>query len=176
MKTTISLGKPITAPVLIPVKHRATPMCINHPFMINGECHRVTAISFGTPHGAVFVSDVDTIDVAAIGEALGSHALFPLGASIVFVQVTGRNSLKARLWQQGEGEINFTEEAICVAGTAAMMCQKILFSEVDIDMGGEIFRVEWNRGGGEVCVTGDRESFLSGSKADQSYSREIGAA
>ena len=58
---TISLGKPVMTPCLIPVEHKATPNCINDPFMINGECWKVTAMSFGSPHGAVFVDDVDNV-------------------------------------------------------------------------------------------------------------------
>jgi len=122
--------------------------------MIDGKCHRVTAMSFGTPHGAVFVDDVNSVDVPALGSALGTHALFPKGASIVFIQALDQQSVKARLWRRGEGEAAFTPEAACVAGTAAMMCQKVLFNEADVSMGDSLFRVKWDRGGGEVTLTG----------------------
>ena len=151
---TISLGKPITVPVLVPVQHASTPTCINDPFMVNGECYKVTALSFGTPHGAVFVDDLDSVDVPAIGSALGTHVLFPQGASIVFIQVLNKGSLKARLWQRGEGEIAFTPEAACVAGTAAMMCQKVLFNTAKVTMSGEMFSMKWDRFGEGVSLTG----------------------
>ncbi|MCL2099598.1 MAG: hypothetical protein FWH24_04080 [Oscillospiraceae bacterium] len=151
---TISLGKPVTAPVLVPVEHKATPMCINNPFMVDGECYRVTALSFGNPHGVVFVDELDNVDVQKTGESLGTHVLFPKGASIVFIQVTGENSIKARLWQRdGAG---FTPEAACAAGTAAIMCQKILLNKVNISMNDNIFTMEWNRGAGEVTLTGEK--------------------
>ncbi|MCL2109791.1 MAG: hypothetical protein FWH20_10655 [Oscillospiraceae bacterium] len=153
-KTTVSLGSPITAPVLVPVEHRSTPMCINNPFMVNGECFRVTAMSFGTPHGAVFVDDVDSVDVATIGSALGNHVLFPQGASIVFVQVLDRENIKVRLWQKDAPQTKFTAEAACVAGTAAMMCQKILLNRVNVAMNGEVFNMNWDRGNSDVTLTG----------------------
>ena len=151
---TISFGKPITVPVLIPVEHKSTPACISDPFMVDGECYRVTAISFGTPHGAVFVDDLDGVDVPKLGYALGTHKLFPKGASIVFIQTIDNESLKARLWQQGKGETPFTPEAVCVAGTVAMMCQKLLFNEANVFMGDKDFRMKWDQGRDEVTITG----------------------
>jgi diaminopimelate epimerase len=151
---TISIGKPIMAPCLIPVEHKSTPHCINDPFMINGDCFKVTAMSFGSPHGAVFVDDCDSVDVEAIGHSLGTHRLFPKGASIVFIQMLDRENLKARLWQWGEGETPFTPEAVCVAGVAAMKLQKVLTSVANVYMGDNIFQVEWNRGIGDVWMTG----------------------
>ena len=150
---TISLGKPVTVPVLIPVQHTSTPTCIAQPFMINGECHKVTALSFGTPHGAVFVDDLNGTDVPSLGHALGTHVLFPEGASIVFIQMQDKESLKARLWQRDEGELPFSPEAACVAGTAAMMCQKVLFNEANVTMGGNTFRMKWDRIGDGVTLS-----------------------
>ena len=150
---TISLGKPVTAPALIPVEHKSTPACINSPFMVDGECCRVTALSFGAPHGVMFVDDVDLVDVVALGSALGTHALFPKGASIVFVQMLDMENLKARLWQRDKGEAAFTPEAACAAGVAAMMCQKILLGKAIVSMRGNSFHVKWDRCGG-VMLTG----------------------
>jgi diaminopimelate epimerase len=151
---TISLGKPVMTPCLIPVEHKATPNCINDPFMINGECWKVTAMSFGSPHGAVFVDDVDNVDVRNTGSALGTHSLFPKGASIVFIQVLDGGTVKACLWHPGKGETDFTAEAACVAGVTAMMLHRVQASEVDVRMGQNVFRVEWNRRADMVSLTG----------------------
>ncbi len=150
----ISLGNPVTAPFCVPVKHDATSACINNPFMVNGECHYVTAMSFGTPHGAVFVDDVDDIDVPALGLALGTHTLFPQGASIVFVQTIDDENIKSRLWHREQGETMFTPEAVCVAAVASIMLQKIVLHTAIVTMGGSIFQVQWNRGVGDVILTG----------------------
>ena len=154
-KTTISFGEPITTPCLVPVIHNPPPTrCINKPFNVNGEWYNVTAMSFGSPHGAVFVDDVDSVNVSAIGSMLGTHVLFPKGASIVFIQTLNSETLKIRLWQHSEGEIPFTSEAVCVAGTAAMMLQKTLASKVNILIGNETFQVHWDRCAGSVSLTG----------------------
>ncbi len=144
----IFYGKPVTEPCLVPVLHASTPTCINEPFMLNSICHKVTALSFGTPHGAVFIDDIDAVDAAELGEALGTHPLFPKGASIVFAEATDGDLIKARLWQFGEGLKKVTPEAVCVAGVAAMMNQKTLKSAVKVIMGGNSYSVKWDRGKG----------------------------
>lgn len=151
---TVSFGKPITAPCLIPVTHASTPNCVNDPFMVDGGCYKVTALSFGSPHGVVIVEDVDAVNVTSLGSSLGTHSLFPKGASIVFVQMLDKETLKARLWQLNEGERPFTSEAVCVAGTVAMMLQKILTGKANVLMGGNAFQVEWDKGRGDVSLTG----------------------
>ncbi|MCL2078341.1 MAG: hypothetical protein FWH17_00705 [Oscillospiraceae bacterium] len=149
----VCLGHPITAPCLIPVLHSSTPSCINNPFMVNGKPYRVTALSFGAPHAAVFVDDVQSVDVQSVGSALGTHPLFPEGASVVFIQPLGKDSVAARLWQQKRGEIPFTREAGGVAGTAAMMLQKVLYNEISVHMGERSYAVKWDRNGDGVSIT-----------------------
>lgn len=156
-KKTVSLGKPVTVPVLIPVEHKSTPTCINDPFMVDGKCYKVTAISFGSPYGAVFVDDVDSVNVPSLGAALGTHVLFPKGASIVFIQVLDKKNLKVRHWQRNEGERAFTPEAVCVAGTAAMMTQKILNNIANVSIGGNTFQVEWERSSNNVKLSGSAD-------------------
>ena len=153
--TTVLLGKPITAPCLIPVLHASTPSCINDPFMVNGKEYKVTALSFGTPHGAVIVDDVESVDVPSLGYSLGTHALFPKGASIVFIEVIDKETIKARLWQHG-GDAAFTSEAVCVAGTVSMMLQKIMMHKATVLMGGNTFEVKWD-GIGDVSLTGQTD-------------------
>jgi len=154
VRMTLLMGQPIVSPCLVPVLHSSTPNCINDPFMVNGECYKLTAMSFGSAHGAVFVDDVDSFDVETIGSELGNHVLFPNGASIVFIEATDGANLKARLWQKDIGEIAFTPEGVSVAGTAGLMLQRVLGTVANIEMGGEEFQVKWDRCGSGVSLTG----------------------
>ena len=151
---TLLMGQPTTVPCLVPVLHSSTPTCIDNPFMVNGQCYKLTAMSFGSPHGAVFVEDVDSLDVCTLGNALSTHVLFPKGASIVFIEANAGVPLKARLWQQDAGEAGYTPEAVSVAGTAALMLQKVLGTSANITMGGEDFQVKWDRCGNGVSLAG----------------------
>ena len=151
----VSMGKPVTAPCLIPVEHKSTPNCVNKPFKTDdGEFYKVTCLSFGNPHGVVFFEDVDNADVINLGGILEKHALFPDGASIVFAQVLDKTKIKARLWERGKGEISYTPEAACVAMTAARMLQKIYGGGADVFMGGKKFHVSWDSVIDDVYVAG----------------------
>jgi diaminopimelate epimerase len=158
---TISLGKPITAPCLVPVIHAATPNCINEPFMLNGDIHKVTAISLGTPHGAVIVNDIEKVDVPALGKELGTHRLFPEGANIAFVQLIDGETVKARFWKRNEGEVDYTLESVGVAATVVMMLQRVKLNlcKVIVLSGTVTFTVEWDRIG-EVMLTGSADLML----------------
>lgn len=150
--TRISMGKPVMAPVLVPVLHKSTPACVAEPFLHNGELYRLTCMSFGTPHGVVFVDAVDKVDVEALGLALGTHPRFPEGASIVFAQMLDRKRVKARLWQRGVGEFPFTLEAASAAATVAIMLQKTDNYHADVTMGTQEFQIDWEIGDGSVYL------------------------
>lgn len=151
----ISLGKPVTIPFLIPVLHRATPECISSPFMVDNECYYVTALSFGTPYGGVMVEDIEKAELPKIGQALSAHPLFPQGANIVFIQMLDEYNLKARLYARGVGEREYTPEAVGAAGAVPMLLQKTLEQEVNVQMGDKSFRVKWEGGIGEVSYVMD---------------------
>ena len=154
---TISLGQPNMVPYLIPIDYKSTPTCINHPLIVNGERYKITAMSLGTPHGAVHVDDIDSVDVPTLGAALGTHALFPKGASVVFIQVIDSDNLKARLWQLGEGESSFSPEAACVAGITAILLGKTIAKEINVCMAGNNFHVKWDGGNEDVYLSGPAE-------------------
>ena len=140
----ITLGKPERTPFLIPVLHNSSPTCFNTPFPVNGEIYKVTAMSFETPHGAVFVEDVDSVDVPRLGHALGTHPLFPKGASIVFIQKINNENVKVRVWQNGKGEVSFSREAVGVAGTTAILFCRLVIDNVNVCMNGKNFFVNRN--------------------------------
>ncbi len=149
----VSMGKPITAPVLIPVEHKSSPSVINEPFMIGSETYNVTCVSFGSPHGVVVVKELENTDVEGIGMKLGSHALFPDGANIVFIQIIDREHIKARVWQQDGGkEVPNTKEAVSVAMIAAFMLGYVK-SQVKVSMGGQDFQISWNSSDENVYLT-----------------------
>ncbi|MCL2201947.1 MAG: hypothetical protein FWB75_08270 [Oscillospiraceae bacterium] len=162
VRITLLMGQPTMTPCLIPVLHSSSPACVNSPFMVDGECYKLTAMSYGTPYGAVFVDDVDKLDVSVIGKALGTHPLFPNKANIVFVESVDGENLKARVWRRNAGEVPYTAESASVAGTAAMMLGKTRGTSVNLSMHGEDFRVEWDRCREGVSTTGPADMLKHG--------------
>ena len=156
---TISFGRPVTVPYLVPVIHNSTPSCINHPFMVDGQEYRVTSFalnsSAGTrPYGVVVTDNVNTMDISTHGKALSNHPLFPNGADIVFLEIESKDLLKARLYEKEEGEIVFSDKGACAAFVAARILDKT-YGSADVEMGGKTCRVEWDGVEGSVTLTGN---------------------
>ena len=174
VQKTISFGRPVMEPYLIPVIHNSTPSCINVPFMVEGQEYRVTSFALhncegassagarsegagsegAKPYGIVITDNVEKLDMSLHGKALCTHPLFPNGADIVFVEIKRRDLLKARLYEKEEGEVDFSERGACAAFVAARILQKTYESAV-VSMGGKVCRVEWDGVDGDVIFMPD---------------------
>ena len=91
----VDMGKPILDPARIPVRFDAATV-IDAPLEVGGEIHRVTCVSMGNPHCVLFVSDVDELDLAAVGPRFEHHERFPKRINTEFVQVL--SPTEVRMW------------------------------------------------------------------------------
>jgi len=65
----------------------------------------VYAVNTGVPHAVILVDSVDAIDLMAVAPPIRSHASFPKGANVNFVEKTGEDSIRIRTFERGvEGE------------------------------------------------------------------------
>ena len=83
---------------------------------VGGERVALTPVSLGNPHAVVFVTDVDTADVAGIGAALQRHDRFPRQVNVGFLQVVDGASGRLRVYERGAGETR-----ACGSGAGAAM-------------------------------------------------------
>lgn len=117
----VDMGRAILKPSEIPVKLEGDSV-IDRPVMIGGEEYRITCVSMGNPHCVVFVDDVDTLDLPAIGPRFEFNPIFPDRVNTEFVQVLGRNKLKMRVWERGSGETLACGTGTCASVVAATLC------------------------------------------------------
>jgi diaminopimelate epimerase len=61
----------------------------------------VYAVNTGVPHAVIPVDSVDSIDIRAVAPPIRSHATFPQGANVNFVEKTGENSIRIRTFERG---------------------------------------------------------------------------
>ena len=122
----VDMGKAVLNPAEIPVLLDGDSV-IDRPVEIGGQEYRITCVSMGNPHCVVFVDDVETLDLPAIGKQFEFNPIFPDRVNTEFVQVLGRNKLKMRVWERGNGETFACGTGACAAVVAAVengFCKK----------------------------------------------------
>ena len=154
------MGRPILNRSAIPMTGPDTPQVINEPLEIDGRQYQVTLVNVGNPHCVVFVDNVDTLDLAAIGPKFEHHPAFPRRINTEFVQVLDRNNLRMRVWERGCGET-----LACGTGATASAVAAILnghtFNTVTVHLTHGNLIIEWeNRG--DLFMTGSAETVFSG--------------
>lgn len=117
------------------------------------------ACSMGNPHATFFVDDLDATDVAGLGSAFETNTLFPQRANIGFAQMTGRGSMRLRVWERGAGETLACGSGACAAGVAAIR-RGLADAQIAIAMPGGDLVVEW-RGEG-VWLSGPAVMVFEG--------------
>ncbi|MGI6229029.1 MAG: carbamoyl-phosphate synthase large subunit, partial [Christensenellales bacterium] len=135
----VNMGKAELAPEKIPVNLQGESV-INQPIIINAKEYAITSLSMGNQHAVVFLDDIDNLDIAAIGPLFENHPLFPERVNTEFVKVTGKNSLKMRVWERGSGETLACGTGACASAVAAVLngyCNKNEDIKVAL-LGGEL--------------------------------------
>ncbi|MGI6264249.1 MAG: diaminopimelate epimerase [Acutalibacteraceae bacterium] len=76
--------------------------------------------SVGNPHFVVFVPDMQTVSLETTGPRIEKHPSFPGGVNVEFVQLTGDNQLRMRVWERGSGVTMACGTGACAAAAAAV--------------------------------------------------------
>ncbi|NLY69562.1 MAG: diaminopimelate epimerase [Clostridiales bacterium] len=81
--------------------------------------HKITLVSMGNPHCVLFESPEL---VAELGPSIERDPIFPHRVNVEFVEVTGENELRMRVWERGSGETLACGTGACAAAVAAVEC------------------------------------------------------
>ena len=152
-------------PDLDQVKVQLTPPHderLNIELTVDGEPYSVHFVVLGVPHIAVFVDDVQAVDVKKLGRALRIHEGFaPAGTNVNFVQVVDRSTLLVRTYERGVED----ETYACGTGVSSVQFLANRLGLTDASArattsGGETLTVSLE--GGEVFLQGAAEVTFSG--------------
>jgi carbamoyl-phosphate synthase large subunit len=107
---------------------------------IGGTEYDVTCVSMGNPNAVVFCKNVSNLNLAEIGPLFEHNPLFPDRVNTEFVEIMGRNHLKMRIWERGNGETSGCGSGACASAVAAVVSG---FCDKDTDIkvrmaGGEL--------------------------------------
>ncbi|WP_457104747.1 diaminopimelate epimerase [Methylobacterium sp. P5_C11] len=130
--------------------------------------HSPAVVNMGNPHAVFFVEqDPGSFDLARIGPMLENHPLFPERANISVAQVTGRETIKLRVWERGAGLTLACGTAACATVVAASRLRMIGRQASVALPGGELF-VEW-RADDHVLMTGPVALVAEGTLAPELF-------
>ncbi len=106
----------------------------------------------GTDHIVVFVEDVGTFPVAALGcELRADEAISESGANVNFVEIldqspSGRSRIRVRTYERGvEGETLACGTGAVASAIVSFLCQKTAGSPIEVLMEGGTLKVDFSR-------------------------------
>ncbi len=99
----VDMGSPVLRPADIPVRCEGE-RAVDVPVNVDGTEYRMTCVSMGNPHAVVFVDDVETFPLEAVGPKFENHEVFPNRVNTEFVRVVDRKTAEMRVWERGSGE------------------------------------------------------------------------
>ena len=118
-------------------------------------------VSIGNPHAVQVVPDVANAPVTTQGPVIERHPRFPDGVNAGYFQVTGRNSIRLRVWERGAGETLSCGTGACAAAVAAIE-QKRVASPVRVETRGGTLTISWAGGDNPVIMKGPAQAVYEG--------------
>ncbi len=159
-QVTVGMGVPVTEPAAVPFDPRGAA---GPPYRIAVAGATVDAyvVAIGNPHAVVFVDDVATAPVAAIGAALQSHPQFPERVNAGFLALSGDGGGRLRVYERGVGETRACGTGACAATVAAALAGHPT-TPLRLDLPGGELVVSWQGEKDTVWLTGPATTSFQG--------------
>ena len=134
------------------------------------SCGRLTAafrtfngtfVSMGNPHFVIFTDDVENIDIVKYGSQLEHSAAFPQRCNIEFAQITGKDTIRTRVWERGSGITMACGTGACATAVAAAVTGRAGRHSTIVMDGGEL-DILWDEADNHVYLTGGAEFVFDG--------------
>jgi diaminopimelate epimerase len=124
-----------------------------------GESVRATTLGMGNPQCIVLGNLPDADRFNRLGPALSTHAMFPAGTNVEFVQVEAPDRVRIVIWERGVGPTTSSGTGSSASAVAAAV-HGGASRDIEVIAPGGSQRVEWRDDG--VYLTGWAELVLDG--------------
>ena len=121
----------------------------------------VTGVSMGNPHGVVYVSDLDNLELGNIGRALEYHPVWRDRANIEFVKVLNRREIQLRVWERGSGETLACGTGAC-ASVVTSFRKGMVDQNVLVHLRGGDLRIQYDEAKNKVIMEGAAKFVAKG--------------
>jgi diaminopimelate epimerase len=172
----VDMGEPILEPEKIPVNivqsrefevqdnaSHLTPHAsriVDYPLKVEDREFRITCVSMGNPHAVIVVDGVRDFDVGKYGPLIEHHGLFPKRVNVEFIEVTGMDSIRMRVWERGSGETMACGTGASAAAVAASI-RGLTGRRVNVTLPGGELVIEWKEDN-HVYMTGQAAEVFEG--------------
>lgn len=126
-----------------------------------GARYEAVFVSMGNPHAVIYVDDVQSIVLHAVGPNLETHAAFPQRMNVHFVHVQTPAEVRVRTWERGSGATGACGSgacAVCVAGVLTGRTGRRL----DAHLPAGDLAIDWNDQTDHVHMTGPAVEVFTG--------------
>lgn len=120
-----------------------------------------SALSIGNPHMILQVSDLETVPVQDWGKFLSTHALFPKGTNIGFMQILDQNTIRLRVYERGVGETLACGTNAAAAAVAGIKLN-LLQSPVTVGFSSGELEIYWEGNDSIISTRGPALSVFAG--------------
>jgi diaminopimelate epimerase len=141
----------------VPLAHAMDTL---HLPLSRGPVADPAACSMGNPHATFFVSDVNALDLHALGPALETDGIFPDRANIGFAQILSPETIRLRVWERGAGLTLACGSGACATAVNAHR-RGLTGRRVRIIADGGVLDLEY-RADGHVLMTGPVATSFTG--------------
>jgi diaminopimelate epimerase len=158
------MGVPTTDATRVPCTLPATKggAAVDAPITVAGREWSATCVSMGNPHVVVFVDDLASVDVRALGPLFELHQCFPAKANVEFVRVVSPSRLAVQVWERGVGATLACGTGACAVAVAAVLAGKTDLRKCVVALLGGDLHIEWRETDGRVIMTGPANAVFSG--------------
>jgi diaminopimelate epimerase len=156
----VNMGTPILKSADIPTTLPGDPP-VNASFSAGGVSYTGTCVSMGNPHVTIYVDEVKSVPLEAVGPGIEHAAVFPRRINAHFVQVHSSYEVTMRTWERGSGitlACGTGACAVCVAGVLTGKTGRKLLAHLP---GGDL-ELEWSEADGCVYMTGPATEVFTG--------------
>lgn len=155
---TVDMGEPRLDRSLIPMAGEGSvfdvPLSVlGHDFVVNGA-------NMGNPHAVIFLDSLDGFAWDQYGPLISTNPLFPVGTNVHFVEQTGPNEVKVKVWERGAGPTLACGTGACAITVVAASLGKT-GRNVTVNLPGGPLQIEW-RADNHVFMTGPAVEVFTG--------------
>ena len=126
-------------------------------------------VNMGNPHAVVILpvlgaSKVEDVPLELWGAAIEHHGRFPNRTNVEFVEITGSQTAKVRVWERGAGATLACGTGACAVAVAALILEKLGSNgnEMVLDLPGGKLHMKWTGPGHSVLMTGPAQLVFEG--------------